>query len=188
MAVDLCHGFDGALCGRSSYQGGLEHDWLFVYRLADVRWLRRIPGSQKRLRCWAHLIRKAKGLAADSGRSVIALFRCYLFSLATPNEWRVAACIPLRRSPFPMRMGHYGHTGARISEVLALTVDSVDMDGGAIVFKTLKQRQKTRYRAVPVPCQHFGYLGACARSPHGPEEETTHGRGEALALAAHSSL
>jgi integrase len=43
------------------------------------------------------------------------------------------------------------HTGARISEALALSVDSVDMGEGTIVFKTLKQRRKTRYRAVPVP-------------------------------------
>jgi integrase/recombinase XerD len=43
------------------------------------------------------------------------------------------------------------HTSCRISEALALTVDSVDMGEGTIVFKTLKQRHKTRYRAVPVP-------------------------------------
>lgn len=43
------------------------------------------------------------------------------------------------------------HTGARISEALALSVDSVDMGEGAIVFKTLKQRGKERFRAVPVP-------------------------------------
>ena len=47
---------------------------------------------------------RCAGLAADSGRRVRALPRCYLFGLTTPNEWRVAACIPLRRSPFPMRM------------------------------------------------------------------------------------
>jgi integrase len=43
------------------------------------------------------------------------------------------------------------YTGCRISEALALTVDSVDMGEGTIVFKTLKQRHKTRYRAVPAP-------------------------------------
>ncbi len=43
------------------------------------------------------------------------------------------------------------HTGCRISEALALTIDSVDIGEGTIVFKTLKQRHKTRYRAVPVP-------------------------------------
>jgi len=43
------------------------------------------------------------------------------------------------------------HTGARISEVLALTVDSIDFSEQSIVFKTLKQRDRTRYRAVPVP-------------------------------------
>ena len=50
------------------------------------------------------------------------------------------------------------HTGARISEALALTVDGVDMGRGTIVFKTLKQRQKTRYRAVPVPADTLDTL------------------------------
>ena len=43
------------------------------------------------------------------------------------------------------------YTGCRISEALALIVDSVDLSNGAITFKTLKQRDKIRYRAVPVP-------------------------------------
>ncbi len=42
------------------------------------------------------------------------------------------------------------HTGARISEVLALTVDSIDFEEQTIIFKTLKQRID-RFRAVPVP-------------------------------------
>jgi len=42
-------------------------------------------------------------------------------------------------------------TGARISEVLALTVERIDFGNGAIVFKTLKQREKIIFRAVPVP-------------------------------------
>jgi integrase/recombinase XerD len=44
-------------------------------------------------------------------------------------------------------------TGARISEVLALTIDKIDTENGAITFKTLKQRNKVVYRAVPVPCR-----------------------------------
>ncbi len=42
------------------------------------------------------------------------------------------------------------HTGARISEALALTVDNIDLEEKTIVFKTLKQR-KERFRAVPIP-------------------------------------
>jgi len=44
-------------------------------------------------------------------------------------------------------------TGARISEVLSLTLDRIDTANGAIVFKTLKQREKVVFRAVPVPIQ-----------------------------------
>lgn len=42
-------------------------------------------------------------------------------------------------------------TGARISEVLALSVTRVDASDEAIVFETLKQRKKCVFRAVPVP-------------------------------------
>jgi site-specific recombinase XerD len=42
-------------------------------------------------------------------------------------------------------------TGARISEVLALTASRIDAADEAIVFETLKQRKKRVFRAVPVP-------------------------------------
>jgi integrase len=42
-------------------------------------------------------------------------------------------------------------TGARISEVLALTPERIDASDGAIIFRTLKQREKITFRAVPVP-------------------------------------
>ncbi len=49
-------------------------------------------------------------------------------------------------------------TGARISEVLALTVERIDFGNGAIVFETLKQRKKAVFRAVPVPRRLLNYL------------------------------
>ncbi|HEX4078290.1 MAG TPA: tyrosine-type recombinase/integrase [Rhizomicrobium sp.] len=42
-------------------------------------------------------------------------------------------------------------TGARISEVLALTANRIDAADEAIIFETLKQRKRQIYRAVPVP-------------------------------------
>ena len=42
-------------------------------------------------------------------------------------------------------------TGARISEVLALTASRIDVADEAIIFETLKQRKKKVFRAVPVP-------------------------------------
>ena len=42
-------------------------------------------------------------------------------------------------------------TGARISELLALTAGRIDAADGAIIFETLKRRKKQMYRAVPVP-------------------------------------
>lgn len=43
-------------------------------------------------------------------------------------------------------------TGARISEVLALTAARIDSADKAIIFETLKRRRKRVFRAVPVPC------------------------------------
>jgi len=42
-------------------------------------------------------------------------------------------------------------TGARISEVLALSAERIDVTDETIVFETLKQRKKQVFRAVPVP-------------------------------------
>jgi integrase len=49
-------------------------------------------------------------------------------------------------------------TGARISEVLAVTPSRIDSANGAIVFETLKQRKKAVFRAVPVPRRLLNYL------------------------------
>jgi integrase/recombinase XerD len=49
-------------------------------------------------------------------------------------------------------------TGARISEVLALTAGRIDADEGAIVFETLKRRRKGVFRAVPVPRELLHFL------------------------------
>lgn len=55
---------------------------------------------------------------------------------------------PVAISTFCLTMAF---TGARISEVLALTITRIDAADEAIVFETLKQRKKRVFRAVPVP-------------------------------------
>jgi len=42
-------------------------------------------------------------------------------------------------------------TGCRVSEALDLRVRQIDSGEAALVFKTLKQREKLKYRFVPVP-------------------------------------
>src|SRR4051794_21988645 len=42
-------------------------------------------------------------------------------------------------------------TGCRISEALALTLESIDLSGRAVMFESLKKRRRGIYRAVPVP-------------------------------------
>ena len=43
------------------------------------------------------------------------------------------------------------YTGARLSEVLALTQSSIDIETNAIVIECLKKRKRGVYRAIPVP-------------------------------------
>ena len=59
------------------------------------------------------------------------------------------------------------YTGCRISEALECDAARVDFLGQAITFRTLKQRDKVRYRSVPVPdellsydCLNAWYFGA----------------------------
>ena len=49
-------------------------------------------------------------------------------------------------------------SGARISEVLALTPDRIDKANCAIVFETLKRRERGIFRAVPVPRELIEFL------------------------------
>jgi integrase/recombinase XerD len=43
------------------------------------------------------------------------------------------------------------YAGCRLSEMLALTVERVDLTAGVLVFESLKKRRSGIYRAVPVP-------------------------------------
>ena len=49
-------------------------------------------------------------------------------------------------------------TGCRISEALALTPERIDLSAKAVIFQTLKQRGKIRFRSVPIPAQHLEAL------------------------------
>jgi integrase/recombinase XerD len=62
-------------------------------------------------------------------------------------------------------------TGARISEVLALTADRLDQSEGTIVLETLKRRRKGLFRAVPVPRELLSYLTAVHDLPRHPLKE-----------------
>lgn len=49
-------------------------------------------------------------------------------------------------------------SGGRVSEVLSLTPDRIDVANSTVNFKTLKQRGKVRTRAVPIPRELIYYL------------------------------
>lgn len=56
------------------------------------------------------------------------------------------------------------YTGCRISEALNLTIGSIDASEGCLVFRTLKQRRKDRFRTVPAPPELFGLLSSVVGS------------------------
>ncbi|WP_309385735.1 tyrosine-type recombinase/integrase [Cerasicoccus frondis] len=43
------------------------------------------------------------------------------------------------------------YSGGRVTEVISLTPRNIDFSAGKVVFRTLKQRKKVRFRAVPMP-------------------------------------
>ncbi|ABS61953.1 integrase family protein [Parvibaculum lavamentivorans DS-1] len=43
------------------------------------------------------------------------------------------------------------YTGARISEILALTPERVDVDAGVVIIESLKKRRGGVFRSIPVP-------------------------------------
>ncbi len=53
------------------------------------------------------------------------------------------------------------YTGARISEVLALTPKRIDREAHCIIFESLKKRRTGVFRAVPVPDDLLKKLTAC---------------------------
>jgi integrase/recombinase XerD len=55
-------------------------------------------------------------------------------------------------------------TGARISEVLALTAGQIDASNGAIIVETLKRRKRSIFRAIPAP-QKLLELLLCVDDP-----------------------
>src|SRR5262249_50826228 len=58
------------------------------------------------------------------------------------------------------------HTGCRVSEALDLDPDRIDFTERAVVFETLKQRQRGMFRSVPIPdalVEHFEGLFARGR-------------------------
>ena len=61
-------------------------------------------------------------------------------------------------------------TGARISEVLALTFERIDVNNDAIVFETLQTRRHAVFRSAPAPQRLFDFI----MGPNiGPETSAT---------------
>jgi integrase len=79
----------------------------------------------------------------------------------TRSERRAVAVAALRMAP-PITTFCLTrlNTGARISELLAVTPERIDRANGIIVFETLKRRGRGFFRAVPVPPELLRHLEA----------------------------
>jgi integrase/recombinase XerD len=79
----------------------------------------------------------------------------------TSAERRTVALAALRMAPpIATFLLTLLHTGARISELLALTPERIDRANGVIIFETLKRRKRGIFRAVPVPSDLLNRLDA----------------------------
>ena len=74
-------------------------------------------------------------------------------------EWR-AFLAAARRAKREVRTFCFvlAYTGARLSEVLALTPQSIDFANRVIVFECLKRRKRGIFRSVPVPIELIALL------------------------------
>lgn len=77
----------------------------------------------------------------------------------TASERRAFA-VRASRFPIPIKLFCLTllYTGARLSELLALTSDRIDVANNAIIFETLKRRRRCVFRAVPVPAALIGQI------------------------------
>jgi site-specific recombinase XerD len=92
----------------------------------------------------------------------------------TSSERRAFANAALRTAPpiltFCLTLLY---TGARVSEILALTSARIDRADNAIIFETLKRRKRGVFRAIPVPLELVARLTQfyeCSARPDGNEE------------------
>ncbi|MAU61730.1 MAG: integrase [Parvibaculum sp.] len=52
------------------------------------------------------------------------------------------------------------YTGARISEILAVTPERIDIEAGIVIIESLKKRRRGVFRAVPLPAHFLARLEA----------------------------
>lgn len=81
--------------------------------------------------------------------------RKYLNAAERARFFECTQHLPLERQLF-CRMLYY--TGARISEVSALTHAQIDFSDRVVIYRTLKRRRDDVYRQIPLPDQYLAAL------------------------------
>jgi len=91
-----------------------------------------------------------RGRARSAGMSLYSAAgsRKYLTTAERRRFFRALRALPPRERLFFMVAAW---SGGRISEVLALTADSIDLDNGTAALETLKRRRRGIVRHVPIP-------------------------------------
>jgi integrase len=93
--------------------------------------------------------------------------RKYLTSVERKGFVVAALKLPPQKASFCLTLAL---TGARISEVLALTASSIDKESGTIAIETLKRRRDGVFRAVPVPRELIALLSSVHHLEGSPPE------------------
>ena len=123
------------------------------------------------------LPRREKAKTSRSREPITALYapdgtRKYLNQAERQRALAVMAALPADQALFALTLAW---TGARVSEVLALTPASLQIERGIVALRTLKRRRRNSVREVPIPPElvaaldrHFR-LSILRRDPRGAD-------------------
>lgn len=89
------------------------------------------------------------------------------------QERFIAAANKLERAEVRTFALTLAYSGCRISEALELTLEHVDLSAKSLRLRTLKQRNQTTYRSVPLPDHHLDALELVHRIRK--QKKTKHG-------------
>ena len=89
------------------------------------------------------------------------------------QERFIAAANKLERAEVRTFALTLAYSGCRISEALELTLEHVDLSAKSLRLRTLKQRNQTTYRSVPLPDHHLDALELVHRIRK--QQKTKHG-------------
>ena len=106
------------------------------------------------------VLRAAEGAvpSADLPRELFTIAGKRKYLTLDEQERIIAAANALERAEVRTFALTLAYSGCRISEALELTLEHVDLSAKSLRLRTLKQRNQTTYRSVPLPDHHLDAL------------------------------